>query len=113
MSEGLAMQLKPLGFGVTVLCPAFVRTRISESGRNRPECYGSAKMPDAASPVGMLAARLAELAQSGLNPSDVAVQVLTTIREDELYVFTHPQTRARVEERFAAIVAALDKAAAR
>ncbi len=40
MSEGLAMQLKPLGIGVTVLCPGFVRTRISESGRNRPERYG-------------------------------------------------------------------------
>ena len=26
MSEGLAMQLKPLGIGVTVLCPGFVRT---------------------------------------------------------------------------------------
>lgn len=31
MSEGLAMELEPLGIGVTVLCPSFVRTRISES----------------------------------------------------------------------------------
>ena len=36
MSEGLAMELEPLGIGVTVLCPSFVRTRISESARNRP-----------------------------------------------------------------------------
>ena len=52
MSEGLAMQLKPLGIGVTVLCPGFVRTRISESGRNRPERYGAARTPDPASPAG-------------------------------------------------------------
>jgi len=45
MSEGLAMQLKPLGIGVTVLCPGFVRTRISGSGRNRPERYGPARAP--------------------------------------------------------------------
>jgi len=84
MSEGLAMQLEPLGIGVTVLCPGFVRTRISESGRNRPGRYGPTQRPDPASPAGALAARLAELGQSGLDPSDVAAQVLTAIREDEL-----------------------------
>src|SRR5215467_13878739 len=111
MSEGLAMQLRPLGIGVTVLCPGFVRTRISESGRNRPERYGPAKTPDPASSAGMLAARLAELSRSGLDPTDVAARVLSAIREDELYVFTHPQMRAEAEERFAAILVALDKAA--
>src|SRR5205823_2975359 len=40
MSEGLATELKPLGIGVTVLCPGFVRTRIAEAGRNRPPRYG-------------------------------------------------------------------------
>jgi len=115
MSEGLAMQLKPLGIGVTVLCPGFVRTRISESGRNRPERYGPTQRPDPAGPAGALAARLAELGQFGLDPSDVAAQVLTAIREDELYVFTHhgPIWRAELEERFAGILAAMDKAAAR
>jgi len=113
MSEGLAMQLEPLGIGVTVLCPGFVRTRISESGRNRPAHYGAARPPDPTSPAGALAARLAELGRSGLDPSDVAAQVLTAIREDELYVFTHPEIRAELEERFAAILTAMDKAAAR
>ncbi|SEE57215.1 NADP-dependent 3-hydroxy acid dehydrogenase YdfG [Rhizobiales bacterium GAS191] len=113
MSEGLSMRLKPLGIGVTVLCPGHVRTRISESGRNRPERYGPTKTPDAASPAGVLAAHLAELGQSGLEPSDVAAQVLAAIRENELYVFTHPEMRAEVEERFATILGALDKAAAR
>src|SRR5262249_39651128 len=28
MSEGLALQLKPSGIGVSVLCPAYVRTRV-------------------------------------------------------------------------------------
>jgi NAD(P)-dependent dehydrogenase (short-subunit alcohol dehydrogenase family) len=113
MSEGLATQLKPLGIGVTVLCPAFVRTGISESGRNRPERYGPTQTPDPASPAGVLAAHLAELSRSGLDPADVAAQVLAAIREDELYVFTHPEKRADVEKRFAAILAAMDKAAAR
>ena len=107
------MQFEPLGIGVTVLCPGFVRTRICESGRNRPERYGPTQTPDRASPAGALAAEIAELVQSGLDPSHVAARVITAIREDELYVFTHQQMRTEVEERFAAILAAMDKAAAR
>src|SRR5712692_3309072 len=113
MSEGLAVQLKPLGIGVSVLCPGFVRTRISGSGRNRPQRYGPARAPDPASPAGRLAAESARLQQAGLDPADIAAQALTAIREDELYVFTHPEMHGEVKERFAAIVSAMDKAAAR
>ena len=72
-------------------------------------------MPDPASPAGALAARLAELGQSGLDPKDVAAQVLRAIVEDELYVFTHhgADWRGELEERFTAILAAMDKAAGR
>jgi NAD(P)-dependent dehydrogenase (short-subunit alcohol dehydrogenase family) len=66
ISEGLAKQIAPLGIGVTVLCPGFVRTRISESGRNRPERYGPAVAPAVASPAGELAARQAELGRRGM-----------------------------------------------
>jgi len=115
MSEGLAKQLAPLGIGVTALCPGFVRTRISQSGRNRPERYGSTQIPDPASAAVRLIAELAELGAAGLDPTDVAAQVLTAIRENELYVFTHAGAdwRAELEERFAAILAAMDKAAGR
>src|ERR1700736_4864523 len=54
MSEGLATQLRPLGIGVTVLCPSYVRTRIGESGRNRPQRYGPTTTPDPTSPAGLL-----------------------------------------------------------
>ena len=115
MSEGLAMQVAPLGLGVTVLCPGFVRSRIWESGRNRPGRYGPVQAPDPASAAGKLVAQLAELGRSGLDPTHVASLVLTAIREDQLYVFTHsgPSWRAELEERFGAILAAMDKAAAR
>ena len=36
MSEGLALQLAQSGIGVSVLCPGYVRTRISDSARQRP-----------------------------------------------------------------------------
>jgi NAD(P)-dependent dehydrogenase (short-subunit alcohol dehydrogenase family) len=109
MSEGLSEQLKPHGIGVSVLCPYFVRTRIHESGRNRPERYGVGQVPDPASPNGQMLAFLAASIAAGLDPSDVAAKVLAAIRADELYVFTHPDMRGAVDARFAAIQAAMDK----
>jgi NAD(P)-dependent dehydrogenase (short-subunit alcohol dehydrogenase family) len=109
MSEGLATELAPLGIGVSVVCPEFVRTRISESGRNRPSRYGAMQTPVAASAAGLLAARLAAGSAAGLDPSAVAARVIAAIRENELYVFTHPHMRTLVEPRYAAILAAMDK----
>jgi NAD(P)-dependent dehydrogenase (short-subunit alcohol dehydrogenase family) len=113
MSEGLAMRLKPLGIGVSVLCPGWVRTGIGQAARNRPERYGAARPLQAGSQAAALMAYITEQLQSGLDPSEVARLVLAAIREDELYIFTHPEMRAEMEERFAAISAAMDKAAAR
>lgn len=109
MSEGLAMQLRPHGIGVSVLCPSYVRTRIGESGRNRPQQYGPAQPLDPASPAAAMVAEIARQIEAGLEPAAVAARVLAAIRDDELYVFTHPDMRSEVKERFAAILAAMDK----
>lgn len=45
---------------------------------------------------------------AGLAPDAVAARVLAAIRDDELYIFTHPGMRAEAEGRFAAILAAMD-----
>lgn len=108
MSEGLSLRLKPHGIGVSVLCPSYVRTRIGESGRNRPERYGQSQPLDPAAPAGAMVAEIARHIEAGLDPATVATRVLTAIREDQLYVFTHPGMRAEVEARFAAILAAMD-----
>jgi len=112
MSEGLAMQLKPHGIGVSVLCPSYVRTRIGESGRNRQPRYGETPRLDPASPAGQMVAEIARRLDAGLEPSDVAARVLSAISEDALYVFTHPNMREEVDERFAAIQAAMDRVTA-
>jgi NAD(P)-dependent dehydrogenase (short-subunit alcohol dehydrogenase family) len=111
MSEGLAAQLKPLGIGVSVLCPSFVRTGIGESGRNRPQRYGATQTLDPAGPAAAMVAEIATRLQAGLDPAAVAARVLDAIRNDELYVFTHPDMRNGVDERFAAIQAAMDRVA--
>jgi len=109
MSEGLSLQLKPHGIGVSVLCPSYVRTGIGESGRNRPARYGQSQPLDPASPAAAMVAEIARQIGAGLEPAAVAARVLSAIRDDELYIFTHPGMRAEVEPRFAAILAAMDK----
>jgi NAD(P)-dependent dehydrogenase (short-subunit alcohol dehydrogenase family) len=112
MSEGLALQLKPLGIGVSVLCPEYVRTRIGESGRNRPDRYGKVPALDPVSPAAAMVAEIARKLEAGLDPDEVARRVCAAIRNDELYIFTHPNMREGVDQRFAAIQAAMDKVTA-
>jgi NAD(P)-dependent dehydrogenase (short-subunit alcohol dehydrogenase family) len=109
LSEGLAAQLHPFGIGVSVLCPSYVRTGIGESGRNRPQRYGPTPTLDPASPAAAIVAAIAAQLQAGLDPAAVAARVLDAVRNDELYVFTHPNMRVAVDGRFAAIQAAMDK----
>ncbi|HLX15461.1 MAG TPA: hypothetical protein VKS24_09670 [Bradyrhizobium sp.] len=59
-------------------------------------------------PARLVVAELARRLDAGLDPSDVAARVLLAIRKDDLYVFTHPKMREEVDERFAAIQAAMD-----
>jgi hypothetical protein len=95
-----------------VLCPSFVRTGIGESGRNRPARYGPVPTLDPTSPAAAIVAEIGRRLQAGLDPADVAARVLAAIRDDELYVFTHPDMRDGVDQRFAAIQAAMDKVTA-
>jgi hypothetical protein len=56
----------------------------------------------------LMFAEIARRVEAGLDPSDVAGRVLSAIRNDELYIFTHPNMRQQVDGRFAAIQAAMD-----
>jgi len=106
MSEGWALQLAAHDIGVSILCPGFVKTRIHQSRRNRPTDYGVDDRPanpdaDATSPV-----------LSGIPVEPVAERVVEAIRDNDLYIFTHPEMRAAVEARFKRILEAFDKSAA-
>ena len=111
MSEGLAAHLAPFGIGVSVLCPDYVRTGIADSGRNRPQRYGPVQTLDPASPAAAMVAEIARRLQAGLEPDAVAARVLDAVRNDELYIFTHADSREEADKRFAAIQAAMDKVA--
>jgi NAD(P)-dependent dehydrogenase (short-subunit alcohol dehydrogenase family) len=93
LSEALAEDLAGTGIGVSVLCPGGVTTRIAEAGRNRPERFGAQAAP--ARPQAQAGAAL----QTAMDPARVASLVVRAVKEGQLHVFTHPETRALVEGR--------------
>jgi NAD(P)-dependent dehydrogenase (short-subunit alcohol dehydrogenase family) len=106
LSETLAAELVGTEIGVSVLIPSFVRTRIAESERTRAPRFGSRReLPPS------VKAQLATLVRGGIDPKEVALRVMTAIRDNDLYVFTHPEIRGEIEERFRLILAAFDKSA--
>jgi short-subunit dehydrogenase len=109
MSEGWAPQLAQFNIGVSVLCPGFVRTRIHESGRARQDKYGGAGVVD--SGVGTTPSEAANNVLSGIDPDIVGQRVFEGVRDNDLYIFTHPMFKEFVQTRFNGILAAFDKSA--
>lgn len=111
MSECLNAELADTNIGVSVLCPAFVKTRIHESGRTRQAKFGGPR--DQAIEVANNSGEdVAALVNAGIDPSAVAGRVLECIRDEELYVFTHPESWDWIAERFGNIERAFESAKA-
>ena len=103
LSQTLAAELAGTSIGVSVLVPGFMRTRIIENGvRNRPKRFG--EQTAAASPEGR--EQLKALVRAGVDPDEIAEKVIHGIKENELFIFSHPEWRSTLEEHFQRILAA-------
>lgn len=97
LSECLHHELRLAGasINVSVLCPAFVNTRIGESSRNRP-----AELSDANPEARQYESRTKKALTSGkLSAADVARITLDAVRENRFYIFTHPKIKQTIEVR--------------
>lgn len=95
LSEVLHQELRPKGIGVSVLCPAMVRTGILESHRNRPAALAHTNLVPHDPAV-------IELVMTGaLDPVDVGRTVKDAIVDGRLYILTHTddELRGRVQAR--------------
>ena len=87
----------------SVLCPAWVKTRILDSARNRPaELANSSERSIDEEWRKAFEARL----QEGLTPETVADRVFEAVRDEQLYVLTHPEYKPALEARHADVAAA-------
>ena len=102
ISETMRADLLPHNIGVSVLCPGLVNTNIFDSGRNRPEDLPGASLTPLVDPnqsPDELTAQLEQMRHTALDPAVVGDMVLHAIREDEFYIFTHPELEAMTDAR--------------
>ena len=100
LSEGLYLQLKKQKshIGVSVLCPAFVSSRIFDAERNRPAALQNpteAKTP----PERASLVKQFEKSTPTLSPEQNADIVFKAIREDTFYIFTDPLVQELFRQR--------------
>ena len=102
ISETLHAELSPEGFGVSVLCPGGVRTKIFQHAvEQRPP--GGAEMQQ----IGQDGV----LPETMMDPADVGRLVRRAIEYDELYIFSHPEFAPLFERRVERIRRAFEHAA--
>jgi NAD(P)-dependent dehydrogenase (short-subunit alcohol dehydrogenase family) len=88
---------------VSVVCPAWVRTRIADSERNRPA--SAPRRPAVSAPQAVMMEGLVRQAiAGGIPPEEVAEQVLQAVLNDRFWVLTHPKTKRAVEKRMQGIL---------
>jgi NAD(P)-dependent dehydrogenase (short-subunit alcohol dehydrogenase family) len=99
LSESLYHELALLGapIGVSVLCPAWVNTRIMDSARNRPAALAATAPPVPGREQRERTAR--GLLASAVAPERVAACVIEAVVANRFWVLPHPEWKASVRVR--------------
>lgn len=112
LSESLYHELQLAGgrIGVSVLCPAWVDTRLLDSARNRPQHLqntGETAPPPGGEGVEQV---VRNLLATGMSPESVADEVVKAIQEERLYILTHRDRNEVVRTRMENILSGTNPA---
>ena len=103
-SEAVKAELAGQNIGVSVLCPAWVKTDIHKSGFSKPTGGGSADDPQFKQMEAVIA--------SGLDPDVVGEWTAQCMADERFYIFTHPDFATFIKQRHAQVIADYDACAA-
>ncbi len=104
MSEALHSELKPLGIGVTVLCPGPVATDIiARTRRLQPSVVKSMSAEQRERAIARSAV-MTKLLAEGVPSDAVGAMVLGAVQNDRLYVLTDRSMEQRINQRTAALL---------
>jgi NAD(P)-dependent dehydrogenase (short-subunit alcohol dehydrogenase family) len=109
LTENLQYSLiqKETKIRASVLCPGYVKTRILEAERNRPKELENEEIEISPEQEAILQ-YLRESIDAGISPQEVADLLFRAIKEEKLYVGTHPELIPRVQERMETIMSSLE-----
>jgi len=101
LSESLYLQLKESNapIGVTVACPSGVRSRLNDAERNRPSGLANpTELPRTPKQQAVIE-MFEKLNEHGMAPEKFAGLVFNAIRNDQLYLLSHPDRNAFIQQR--------------
>ena len=98
LAENLRATLPAHGIGVSCLCPGVVVSNAPLVGRVRPAKFGGPFEREGGSAP-----------RPGMDPSEIGRIVVRGIKDDEFYLFSHPDDRQYVEARYQAILDGMDR----
>ncbi len=110
LSETWRQELNDTNIRVSVLCPAFVKSRIYASMRNRQERYGGPVQFEEQLRQKPQLATQRDWVVNGIDTEIVGHRVLEALEKDEFYIFTHPDYRQVANQRSEAQKRAFDRA---
>jgi len=102
LSETLYLQLRQRNtrIGVTVLCPSGVYSRLNDAERNRPASMQNPPEEQPLTPEQQALLKFFLEINKNAIPSDkFAELVFRAIREDQLYLLSHPESNAFIKQR--------------
>jgi len=87
---------------VSVLCPGWVKTRIMESERNRPDGLQNPPTKEPLPPEHLaVLEQMQQAVEAGISPQEVADQTFRALWEDRFCILTHPEWNGVVQQRIA------------
>ncbi len=100
LMEGYRMGLEKYQIGVSVLCPANIRSNIAEASKLRPAQFGQSGYVENEDSI----ASLHSIHQHGMDPVELAQHVKAAIEANQLYVIPYPEMKDALRAHFDAIV---------
>ncbi len=100
LMEGYRMGLAPYGIGVSVVCPANIKSNIAEASKLRPTQFGHSGYVENEQSV----ASLHSIHQHGLEPEALAEAILAGIGDNAAYIIPYPEVREDIAKHFQEIV---------
>ena len=98
--ESYHASLAKYGIGVSVLCPANIKSNIAEAVRIRPAQYGHSGYVETQEAIDSLHS----IYQHGMEPEELAGHVKRGIEDGKLYIIPYPEAKPMLEKHFQDIV---------
>ncbi len=112
MMEALRTELLDTYIGVSVYCPGGVNSNIRDSDRNRPPELATTGFAPSPAELAVMEAMRAkypdpEQAGPGMDPLEAGEWVLRGMRNNDLYILSHPEFEQSIRDRCEALLASL------